>query len=90
MTDGVLAPGVLAPCARYRHYVGGSLGYYTWAGVCVRCADCGGVIASGLPIIEARTNRGRDNWQTFHHDCYFHGAPWRRAAAERAKAGGAS
>jgi hypothetical protein len=84
MPDGVLAPGVLAPCARYHLPAEGSLHY---SGRGPRCDDCGLPLGSGqthvLAWLAPRSHEGR----LFHHDCYFHGAPWRRSAAERAKEG---
>jgi hypothetical protein len=89
MPDGVLGPGVLAPCARYRW-----LDNWRWPSreqgrvEGVRCHECEHVFRTGDAVVLAGHPNGVRHW--FHTDCWLHGAPWRRAAAERPKAGGPS
>lgn len=85
MPDGVLAPGVLAPCMRYRYYFEARVSYGGDRRRS-RCEECGGVIEDQAEIILATPSADDAAWRNFHPGCYYNGGPWRRAAAERAKA----
>ena len=84
MSDGVLAPGVLAPCVRYRYYIEAWLSYGGERRRS-RCEECGGVIEDQGFIVLATPSATDHAYRNFHPGCYYHGAPWRQAAAERAK-----
>ena len=85
MPDGVLAPGVKAPCARYRFYIEAWMSY-GGTRQRSRCEECGEVIEDQGFVILAKPSLTDPVYRNFHPGCYHGGAPWRRAAAERAKA----
>lgn len=84
MPDGVLAPGVLAPMARYPNRFD-----WVWpedAAFGIRCPECEHMFRRGDAVVMAG-HRWPIGGQWMHRDCWERGAPWRQAAAERAKAG---